>query len=105
MKRIAHAAIIAASALLSGCANLILRTPLTSEPITGVYQPTVAQAHLTASVACPQSLFHPTGRREWCAENVFTVPLAVVPAADLVVEAALDTVFLPFDAYLAWGRR
>ena len=101
MKRIAHAAIIAAATLLSGCANLILRTPITSEPITAVYQPTKAQAQLTANVACPQSLFHPTGKREWGVENVFTVPLAVIPAADLVVEAALDTVFLPFDGYLS----
>lgn len=101
MKRIAHAAIFASAALLSGCANIILRTPLTSKQIKGVYHPTRCQAKLTMDVACPQSLFHPTGQREWSVANVFTVPLAVIPAADLVVEAALDTVFLPFDGYLS----
>lgn len=104
MKRIAAAAIIAAAALLSGCANLILRTPLTSERIRTVYQPTAAQAGLTMAAAMPQTLFEPIPKYEFCFENIFTVPFAVIPAADLVVESALDTVFLPFDAYLAHTR-
>ena len=99
--------VLAASAivLLGGCANVVLRTPITGEPITKVYQPTREQAEFTAMCACPQAFFSPTGGFGFCAENVFTLPLAVVPAADLVVEAALDTVFLPVDAYLAGSRK
>lgn len=99
--------VLAASAvvLLGGCANLVLRTPITSEPVTKVYWPTREQAEFTAMCACPQSFFSPTGDFDFCVENVFTLPLAVVPAADLVVEAALDTVFLPVDACLAGSRK
>ena len=86
--------------LLAGCANIIIRTPLTSEPITKVYQPTREQAEWTAMCACPQSFFSMTGSFGFCAENVFTLPLAVVPAADLVVEAVLDTLFFPADVCL-----
>ena len=91
-------------ALLGGCANIVLRTPITSEPITDVYHPTREQAKFTAMCACPQSFFSPTGDFDFCVENVFTIPLAIVPAADLVVEAVLDTVFLPADACLAGSR-
>lgn len=99
--------VLAASAiaLLGGCANITLRTPITSEPITKVYQPTREQAEFTAMCACPQAFFSPTGGFDFCVENVFTIPLAIVPAADLVVEAALDTVFLPVDACLAGSRK
>lgn len=99
--------VLAASAvvLLGGCANVLLRTPITSVPITKVYQPTIDQAEWTAMCACPQSFFSTTGSFGFCLENVFTLPLAVVPAADLVVEAVLDTVFLPVDAYLAGSRK
>lgn len=90
--------------LLSGCANIVLRTPITSEPITEVYQPTREQAYFTAMCACPQAFFSPTGDFDFCVENVCTIPLAIVPAADLVVEAVLDTVFLPADACLAGSR-
>lgn len=86
--------------LLAGCANLILRTPLTDKPVTKVYWPTREQAGLTAMCACPQSFFSPTGDFDFCVENVFTLPLAVVPAADLVVEAVLDTLFFPADVCL-----
>ena len=95
---------VSAVALLGGCANIVLRTPITSEPITEVYQPTMEQAKFTAMCACPQSFFSPTGDFDFCEENVFTLPLAIVPAADLVVEAVLDTVFLPADACLAGSR-
>ncbi|MCQ2299930.1 MAG: YceK/YidQ family lipoprotein [Bacteroidales bacterium] len=90
--------------ILSGCANIVLRTPLSSDPIKKVYFPTKEQAEFTAMCACPQSFFSPTGSYEFCIENVFTLPFAVVPAADLVVEAALDTVFFPADLYLACSR-
>lgn len=98
--------VLAASAvvLLGGCANVVLRTPITNETITKVYQPTWVQAHLTVACACPQSFYSPTGGFDFCVENVFTIPLAIVPAADLVVEAVLDTVFLPADACLAGSR-
>ena len=98
--------VLAASAivLLGGCANVVLRTPITSEPITKVYQPTREQAEFTAMCACPQAFFSPTGSFDFCVENVFTIPLAIVPAADLVVEVVLDTVFLPADACLAGSR-
>lgn len=95
---------VSAVALTAGCANLVLRTPLTGKPVTKVYWPTREQAEFTAMCACPQAFFSPTGDLDFCAENVFTLPLAVVPAADLVVEAALDTVFLPVDACLAGSR-
>lgn len=95
---------VSAIALMGGCANIVLRTPITSDPITKVYHPTREQAEFTAMCACPQAFFLPTGSLGFCAENVFTVPLAIVPAADLVVEAALDTVFLPVDACLAGSR-
>lgn len=99
--------VLAASAvvLLGGCANIALRTPVTGKPIAKVYQPTREQAEFTAMCACPQSFYSPTGSLDFCVENVFTLPLAVVPAADLVVEAVFDTVFLPVDAYLAGSRK
>lgn len=99
--------VLAASAvvLLGGCANIALRTPLTGKPVTKVYWPTREQAEFTAMCARPQSFYSPTGDFDFCVENVFTLPLAIVPAADLVVEAALDTVFLPVDACLAGSRR
>lgn len=99
--------VLAASAiaLLGGCANLVLRTPLTGKPVTKVYWPTREQAEFAAMCACPQAFFSPTGGFDFCVENVFTIPLAIVPAADLVVEAALDTVFLPVDACLAGSRK
>lgn len=102
--RLAKKCAVSAVVLLSGCANIVLRTPITSEQITEVYQPTIEQAEFTAMCACPQAFFSPTGSFDFCVENLFTLPLAIVPAADLVVEAALDTVFLPADACLA-GRR
>lgn len=95
---------VSAVALLGGCANIVLRTPITSEPITEVYQPTREQANFTAMCMCPQAFFSPTGEFDFCVENVFTIPIAIVPAADLVVEAVLDTVFLPADACLAGSR-
>ena len=95
---------VSAVALLGGCANIVLRTPITSEQITEVYQPTREQANFTAMCACPQAFFSPTGDFDFCVENVFTIPIAIVPAADLVVEAVLDTVFLPADACLAGSR-
>ena len=105
MKRLLSTILAASTvALLGGCANIVLRTPITSEPITEVYQPTRDQAKFTAMCACPQSFFSPTGDFDFCVENVFTLPLAIVPAADLVVEVVLDTVFLPADACLADSR-
>lgn len=106
MKRLLSTILAASTvALLGGCANIVLRTPITSEPITEVYQPTRDQAKFTAMCACPQSFFSPTGDFDFCVENVFTLPLAIVPAADLVVEVVLDTIFLPADACLAGSRR
>ena len=95
---------VSAVSLLGGCANLILRTTPTCKPVTKVYWPTREQAKFTAMCACPQAFFSPTGGFDFCVENVFTIPLAIVPAADLVVEAVLDTVFLPADACLAGSR-
>ena len=99
--------ILAASAvaMFCGCANIVVRTPISSERIIEVYQPTRDQAGFTAACACPQVFFSPTGSFDFCAENVFTLPLAIVPAADLAIEAVLDTAFLPVDAYLAGSRR
>lgn len=106
MKRLLSTVLAASAvALLGGCANIVLRTPITGKPIREVYHPTREQAEFTAMCACPQSFFSPTGDFDFCVENVFTLPLAIVPAADLVVEAALDTVFLPVDAYLAGSRK
>lgn len=96
---------VSAVALTGGCANLVLRTPLTGKPVTKVYWPTREQAEFAAMCACPQAFFSPTGGFDFCVENVFTIPLAIVPAADLVVEAAIDTVFLPVDACLAGSRK
>ena len=105
MKRLLSTILAASTvALLGGCANIVLRTPITGKPITEVYQPTRDQAKFTAMCACPQSFFSPTGDFDFCVENVFTLPLAIVPAADLVVEVVLDTVFLPADACLAGSR-
>lgn len=89
-----------ASLVLGGCANLLVRTKVVDEEITRVYQPTRDQAGVVVAVACPQSMFHPTGKCEWDVGNVLTVPFAALPAADLVLEAVLDTVFLPVDLYV-----
>lgn len=92
------------SLLFCGCANIVLRTPISSQQISQVYEPTTEQAKLVHDFACPQSFFIPTGRAEFCIENVFTLPLAVVPAVDLVAECVLDTLFLPVDAWLVTSR-
>lgn len=106
MKKLLSTVLVASAVvLLGGCANIALRTPLTGKPVTKVYWPTREQAEFTAMCACPQSFFSPTGDLDFCVENVFTIPLAIVPAADLVAEAALDTVFLPVDACLAGSRK
>ena len=88
-----------------GCANIVLRSPLSSKPITKVYEPTCEQADFVHACACPQEFFIPTGHAEFCMENVFTLPLAIVPAADLVLEAALDSLFLPVDAWIVNSRK
>lgn len=106
MARILYMAYAASLALVCfGCANIVMRTPISREPIDCVYKPTREQALFTAMCACPQVFLSPTGGFYFCVENVFTIPLAIVPAADLVVEAVLDTVFLPVDWPLAAARQ
>lgn len=100
MKTLASAVLCAA---LSGCMNLYVRVPWTGARIEEVYQQTRMAAAGSMLVAYPQLMSGSgDGTVKWW--NCLTVPLGCIFFCDAAVEAAIDTVCLPFDWPLASSR-
>ena len=96
---------IAVLALLSsGCVNMYTRCPGTAASIMDTYQCTDTAWSITWITAFPQ-IMAPMDSGGFMAENLLTIPLSLIPAADTVCEAAIDTVCWPFDRMIADSRK
>lgn len=78
-----------------GCMNLYTRCPGTQETIQGTYQCTQVMTVWTCVTAFPQVMA--PDEFEFMPINLLTVPLAIFPLADTVLEACVDTVCYPYD--------
>lgn len=87
----------AAAAFLCGCMNLYVRCPATDLEIRDVYQSTRTMACASIIASFP-TMYNGRGDGTFHWWNAFTiVGLGVPCAADAACEAAVDTIFLPFD--------
>lgn len=95
MKKLFTAALIACA--LSGCMNIWTRNPFTDTEITSVYQSSRTMTSGAIVVAFPQMMSDCPSEPAFILMNLFTIPLGGLVLCDAACEAALDTVFLPFD--------
>ena len=82
---------------LSGCMNIWTRNPFTKTEITSVYQSSRMMAGGAIVVAFPQMMSDCPSEPAFLPLNLISIPLGGLVMCDAVCEAALDTVFLPFD--------
>jgi len=81
-----------------GCINVYNRLPC-GPRLEEVYESTHQAAALTLVAAFPQIMAD--GKQGFMWENLLTVPFLGIPCAvDTVLEACVDTVFLPWDLYV-----
>lgn len=95
MKKLLLVVLIACA--LSGCMNIWTRNPMTDTKITSVYQSSGTMAGSAIIVAFPQMMSDCPSEPAFLPLNLVSIPLGALVMCDAVCEAALDTVFLPFD--------
>ena len=83
-----------------GCVNLYERWPGTSLKIHSTYQATDISFTQSRIIMFPQLIGKDKKLGALYPENFFTIPLGCFCFADVACEAALDTVFWPFDYLL-----
>lgn len=89
--------LVASIAMLSGCANIIYRTP-GDPPIKHIYEPTRLALGTAIIVAFPQAMSDaPSDYNSFQSYNLLTIPLGVLVLCDAAAEFCLDTIFLPYD--------
>jgi hypothetical protein len=97
---------IAALAFTAGCMNLCTRAPwTTSQRIESCYQSSRWVAGVGLICMFPQVMSDCPGDGGFVFENVFTIPFGLLVECEAVVEAAVDTVCLPFDWPVSAYRR
>ena len=95
MKKLFTVALMACA--LSGCMNIWTRNPMTKTEITSVYQSSRMMAGVAIVIAFPQMMSDCPSEPAFLPLNLISIPLGGLVMCDAVCEAALDTVFLPFD--------
>lgn len=98
--------VLAACAWMCGCVNLYTRFPTTNPEIEECYQSTRVMAAMTVIGSFPQMMSDvPSKSGSLCWENLISVTFIGLPCfVDTCLEAAVDTVCLPADYFMARAR-
>ena len=104
--RLVLCAALAAALLCGGCMNLYTRAPwTTSTRVERCYQSSGWVAGVGIVCMFPQMMSDCPGHGGFQVENLLTIPLGLLVECEAVVEAAVDTVCLPFDWPVSAYRR